>query len=502
LQYCVRSLARYKSSISPSVQQTPSIRRGGGSIEHYLLEIFSEILPIPTREGIFVFCRDNSTLAIVIAYVLLAVIGTVLASHGLQALRLLRQAANSPGLMSLMGCAGIVGIALSIVSIFYIKVALAPVPEFKSGQREFIREPVVLNWAFAGVNESGVYQYQNASTADFKGVLNETTYGTSFYSYSDEGEGARWWRVRANLENGGDFWSGWSRPVQTTRYSNAYSRIKGQGQMLIYVTSEIEQGIFRFLDPDKKKLIGADVDIADEIANTLTSDLHKEIKTRLVPVPFTDLLRQPRRGNADIIISSITKLSSRESDYDINFSQPYFCTGQSLIYRKADWPTDVSIREMLKGKTVGYKEGTTSEKLVAALVAELGEKVVRRHQFNGAENMVKSLLARTSGIQLIVTDTPFALDSLQEEDKEKQLVTKQFSASDFPASIAPDERGDQYAVAVAQGEEELLEAVNRTIANLKRDRKLDVILEKAALQRHPKLSHDLINQLYASNCPD
>jgi hypothetical protein len=180
-------------------------------------------------------------LAIVIAYILLAVIGTVLASHGLQALRLLRQAANSPGLMSIMGCAGIVGIALSILSILFVQSALAPVPEFKSGQREFIREPVVLNWTFAGPNESGVYQYENASSADFKDVVGNETYGTSFYSYSDEG--ARWWRVRAKLDNGNmsDYWTGWSRPVQTTRYSNVYSRIKGQGQLIIYVTSEIEQ---------------------------------------------------------------------------------------------------------------------------------------------------------------------------------------------------------------------------------------------------------------------
>jgi Bacterial extracellular solute-binding proteins, family 3 len=281
-------------------------------------------------------------LAIVIAYILLAVIGTVLASHGLQALRLLRQAANSPGLMSIMGCAGIVGIALSILSILFVQSALAPVPEFKSGQREFIREPVVLNWTFAGPNESGVYQYENASSADFKDVVGNETYGTSFYSYSDEG--ARWWRVRAKLDNGNmsDYWTGWSRPVQTTRYSNVYSRIKGQGQLIIYVTSEIEQGIFRFLDDDKKELIGADVDIAKEIADTLTSDLHRKekekIRKRIVPVPFTDLLSQPRKGNADIIISSITKLSSRESEYDIKFSQPYFCTGQSLIYRNGLLP--------------------------------------------------------------------------------------------------------------------------------------------------------------------
>jgi ABC-type amino acid transport substrate-binding protein len=203
-----------------------------------------------------------------------------------------------------------------------------------------------------------------------------------------------------------------------------------------------------------------------------------------------------------MIISSITKLPSRESEHHIKFSQAYFCTGQSLLYRKADWTTDVPIRDMLKGKTVGYREGTTSAKLVAKLVAAAGQDAPRTKPFLEAESMLQSLAAPTSSIQAVMTDTPFALDALFRQGIGGRLASKPFSKSDYPASVAREELIEEYALAVAQGETELLDAINRTIMKLKIDKTLDKILEEAAAAKFPSLAPSTRAQLYAQACSD
>ncbi len=469
---------------------------------HYLFELFSELAPHPTREGVYIFCRDHFVLAFIVTYILLAVIGAVLASSVTEILHQMRRVIKSPVAKVIAAAGGASGVVLSVLFIFSVRLLLEPIPTFNEGdQRDFLREPVVLNWTYRRQNpdDSVIYEYQNARGQDFSGSISGLSDENSLYSYQDQDEGTRWWRVRAKFSDGSA--SRWSWPVQTTYYKNSYSRIRDRGELLVYVINSEMQGIFRFLSP-QFKLMGADIAIADAVANTLSADLTKKIKTHYVPVAWLGLLKQSEQGNADMIISSITKLPSRESENHIKFSQAYFCTGQSLLYRKADWTTDVPIRDMLKDKTVGYREGTTSGKLVANLVAAAGKDALHPKPFIDGESMLQSLAAPTSSIQMGVTDTPFALDALMRQGIGERLASKPFSKSDYPASVAPEERFEEYALAVAQGEKELLDAINRTIMKLKKDKTLDKILEEAAAAKFPSLAPSIRAQLYASTCPD
>jgi ABC-type amino acid transport substrate-binding protein len=367
----------------------------------------------------------------------------------------------------------------------------------------FIREPVVLNWTFGGgkSNERTLYEIAVADNQDFTHSMTQSSDGNSWYSYQ---EGEQWWRVRA--KTGRDVQGAWSKPLKTTYYANSYSRIKKDDRVIVFVSNSVSQGIFRFLDREGR-WGGVDIDLADQIAGALSVEMKKsnKISPFFVPVAWNKLLEQPGMGTSDMIISSISRRDSRENKYQIKFSEPYFCTGQSLLYRKTDPDANKTVGEMLRqGKVVGYQNDTTSEQLIDKLANDLkdsAQPTLRRKLFGETENIVQSLLAPNSSIQLAVTDTTFAVDRLLRADA-SALASKPFLERDFPSSATTEERRDDYAIAVAQGETKLLESINKAITDLRRNGALRATFEKAAAAKFPNIDSEKRAQLYHSTCAE
>ena len=113
------------------------------------------------------------------------------------------------------------------------------------------------------------------------------------------------------------------------------------------------------------------------------------------------------------------------------------------------------------------------------------------------------MLAPNSNIQLIVTDTPFAVAALFEEDPNGLIDSKPFSNDDLEFFKIPlEERIEPYAVAVAQSENELLDVINQAIAKLTDDEKvIEGILKAAAEAKFPKLGPERRAQLHTWSCP-
>jgi ABC-type amino acid transport substrate-binding protein len=507
----------------------------------YLFKLFSEFVPVPTAEAIYAFCHDHFVLAWIIGFGVLLIAGVVVLSslteiaHGLSRLLSARLG------IWIVVIFGVGGVILSTLSVFFILRLLEPVPVLDTKRVDFLREPVVLTWTYKGEspNEPVVYQIQQASGSSFNargagdpgykiqragnpsfniqqaGDLSSgdgdfhTTDGTSFYSYQATKE--QWWRVRPGNTVNSQFvpLTGWSKPIKTTYYVSSYHRIESTGRVRTYVSNSYTQGIFKFLN-DKGELTGVDIELATRITNALLTETNHEIQPpKLMPVAWVYLMQQPGSGAADLIISSITKRESRETKYGIGFSNPYFCTGQSLVWRKGEWGADVPVAEMLKGKTVGYQIDTTSETLVEGLIKKNGEHFFAVHKFNEAENMIQYLRNPSSNVQIVVTDTPFALDAVLHKELDavlhkeggSDLVSKPVVPSDYPDNVPPEERVDAYAIAVAQGETRLRNSINSVIAQLKATKALAGILEKAATAKYPQIDPATRAQLYASSCP-
>src|SRR5262249_48668524 len=125
--------------------------------------------------------------------------------------------------------------------------------------------------------------------------------------------------------------------------------------------------IFKWLDGIRYR--GYDIELAKAIAATISHQLGEgppvTAKFASVPGGMVDLLRAAGDGRADMIMGGISKRKKREEDYKIKFSDVYFCTGQSLVYRAPE--DDRLIHEMIRGKKAGFQRETTSAQLVTQL---------------------------------------------------------------------------------------------------------------------------------------
>src|SRR5262249_3878555 len=131
------------------------------------------------------------------------------------------------------------------------------------------------------------------------------------------------------------------------------------------VSDSREQGIFKFLYRDQ--FAGVEIDLTNFIAAELSSHFRETIKASPRPVPWKELLKNigDHRSSADMGISTISKRNYREIGYGIKFSEPYYCTSQSLVFRVDQ--EEASIIDMIRDKRVGYQEETTSENIVEHL---------------------------------------------------------------------------------------------------------------------------------------
>jgi ABC-type amino acid transport substrate-binding protein len=493
----------------------------------FIYAFFREAGRAPTAEDIYKFSHHYPYWATVVAFVLVCLLIMFLAPNFFEMRRSVSKMSLNRRAIGVLALATLVTLYAANVSVKFLHNTLEPVPTLEAKETlDFVRQPVVLTWKRVlpeGVDKDTAvtFKIQRAEEKDvrFSQPYNKPdTDGNSLYDFK---EGIHWWRVQA-WADGHELTHGWSKPVQTSFYWTAYSRILATKRLRFYVSSSANQGIFKFL-LSSGELSGADVAIARRIALALEKHLpassdHRRDATILAPSPtpitWSELLEQPKQGSADIIISSISRSNKRENDHGLKFSKSYFCTGQSILFRKKDAPSATPIKEYLHGKTVAYQANTTSDLLVEALlkdnVGQDGSPFLIKKSFTEAAALVEALHDQRSPVQVVVTDTPFALDASLSAPSESPLETRELSdTEDYPDSVPPSNRLERYAVGVAQGETELLKVIDEVITGLVDgpDPELKKVLKTAAETKFktlkPPLTAQQLSSLVASKpCPD
>ncbi|MCE1718299.1 transporter substrate-binding domain-containing protein, partial [Enterobacter hormaechei] len=106
---------------------------------------------------------------------------------------------------------------------------------------------------------------------------------------------------------------------------------------------------FGFIDPQTKKLAGYDVDIANAIANDLG------VKLELRPTNPANRIPLLSSKKIDLIAANFTITDERAKQ--VNFSIPYFATGQKFIARKGVLTKPDDIAKL----RIGADKGTVQE---------------------------------------------------------------------------------------------------------------------------------------------
>lgn len=203
---------------------------------------------------------------------------------------------------------------------------------------------------------------------------------------------------------------------------------------------------YEYYEGDTETIIGIDAEVGALIAEKLGMDF--EIKD----MDFGGIVSAVQNGVVTIGMAGMTVNEERLES--VNFSTPY-AKGIQVVIVKED--SDIASIDDLDGKKIGVQEATTGDSYATD---DYGEENIKRYP-----NGVAAVAALQSGIvnAVIIDNEP----------------AKAFVAANEGLKILDTEYANEdYAIAVAKENTELLEKINTALAELKADGTIDAIVNK------------------------
>ena len=196
---------------------------------------------------------------------------------------------------------------------------------------------------------------------------------------------------------------------------------------------------------------GIDVEIAGAIAEKLGLEL------QIDDMDFDAALLAAQTGKSDMVMAGVTVTEDRQTVMD--FSDSYAAGIQVVIVPE---DSDIASIDDMTGKMIGVQRGTTGDQYCSASVEDggFGEENVTRY-----DNGLTAVQALNNGqVDCVVIDNAPA---------------QEFVAANPGLKILDTEYANEdYAIGVAKGNTQLLDAINTAIAELKADGTIQSILDK------------------------
>ena len=232
--------------------------------------------------------------------------------------------------------------------------------------------------------------------------------------------------------------------TETTEAASSEAETEAAGGTLVMVTNaEFPPYVYH----DGGEIVGIDVEICDAIAAKLGMTMEIE------DVAFDSIIPEVVSGKADIGAGGITITEDRKKNVD--FSDVY-ATAAQLIIVKDD--SDIAGPDDLKGKSIGVQLGTTGDLYASEYEAD-GSTVER---YGKGFEAVQALLQ--GKIDAVVIDQEPAKVFVNENEGIKLL--------DEPLT------SEDYAYVVKKGNTELVEKVNKALAELTEAGEIQSIIDK------------------------
>ncbi|CVY52599.1 ABC transporter substrate-binding protein [Streptococcus pneumoniae] len=211
---------------------------------------------------------------------------------------------------------------------------------------------------------------------------------------------------------------------------SAVDAIKQKGKLVVATSPDYAPFEFQSLVDGKNQVVGADIDMAQAIADELG------VKLEISSMSFDNVLTSLQTGKADLAVAGISATDERKEVFD--FSIPYYENKISFLVRKAD--------------VEKYKDLTSLES--ANIAAHMGEAVNE---------------LQVGKVDAVHMDEPVAL-SYAAKNAGLAVATVSLKMKD----------GDANAVALRKNSDDLKEVVDKVIQKLKDEGTYQSYLEKAA----------------------
>lgn len=231
-------------------------------------------------------------------------------------------------------------------------------------------------------------------------------------------------------------------------YRTSMDRMRARNQVLIgiHVDSGGSPTCFRRA-PDQQPE-GFDVALAHELTRRIAVELAlPKLEAVLVPSPWPAILEQPARHTVDFVIASVTASPERAARHQLAFTSPYHQALTTLVYRGLPLPRSFRDggheREELAKYELGVMAGTTA----AAYLDDLG-----------IDPRVVPTLDELARLLADGEIDGAVCDSAQSAAFDEPYETLELCA-----------KRQQYALALAPLNRELMREINRYLAELDAD---------------------------------
>jgi polar amino acid transport system substrate-binding protein len=195
---------------------------------------------------------------------------------------------------------------------------------------------------------------------------------------------------------------------------------------------------FESLDSPRRKIIGFDIDLINAIADKAG------FKVEIVGTRYGLLLENIATCQMDAGISAIP--ITEELQQEMLFSDPYFTNGQVVVVKKGN--LTIKGEASMAGMIVGAQKGTPSVNLVSQLNS------IQLMTYSAAEFAFRDLAEGL--IDAVVADKLLALSYVGVKPNNLKIVGEEFSA-------------ERYGIAICKQEKDLLEKINKGLAEVKAD---------------------------------
>lgn len=193
------------------------------------------------------------------------------------------------------------------------------------------------------------------------------------------------------------------------------------------------------------EIVGIDAEMAAAVAEKLGMELQIE------DMEFDSIIPAINSGKADIGVAGMTVTEDRL--VNVNFSNPYTTATQVIIVQEG---SEIAGNDDLEGKTVGVQLGTTGD----IFAGDIKDATIER--YNKGMDAVQALA--NGIIDAVIIDNEPA----------KQFVSKAEGLKILDEEFVTEE----YAIAIAKDNEELLEKVNTALEELIADGTIQSIIDK------------------------
>ena len=229
-------------------------------------------------------------------------------------------------------------------------------------------------------------------------------------------------------------------------------KVQDKGTLTVALNPYFAPFEFKTIQDGKDTIAGADIEIAKAIGDELG------VKVKFSEMSFDNVLASVQSGKADIAISGISATKERQKIFD--FSDTYYESETVLVVKKDATGTYKQTGDFAK-KSVAVQKGSIQESIAKSNLSDAN--VVSLAQPGEAINELKS-----GQVEGVVLEKAIAQGYVDQNND--------LAVSDI--TLKSDSK-DAYAVAMPKGSDKLKAKVNKVIAKLKKEGKIDSYVQDA-----------------------